>query len=81
MAYSRKYFLLRVKAVVEIYIKYHKEGVTNVFIYENYIRNQFGISLCTFYNYLWIPYQKLLKEIEDAEKAKENRPKLFEDME
>lgn len=64
MAYTKKHFLKRVKSVNEIYKQYHKEGVTNEFIYRNYIEDQFCISIATFYNYLAIPYEKLLKEIE-----------------
>lgn len=78
MSYSKKYLLKRVKLVNEIYLKYNKEGVTNVFIYENYIRDQFGISFSTFYNYLNIPFKKLTQEIAENELNKRQLD-LFKD--
>jgi hypothetical protein len=57
-----KYFLYRVKRVNEIYIEYHGQGYSNIYIYKNHIREEFGISLCTFYSYLSINYKRLMKE-------------------
>lgn len=71
MAYTKRYFLERVKAVNEIYLEYHNKGVTNEYIYENYIKTQFYISKTTFYNYLTIPYNALLKQLDRADTAKQ----------
>ncbi len=64
MPYNRKNFLLKVKQVNEIYMHYHSQGVTNVYIYNNYIRDRFCISLGAMYRYLTIPYKKQLAALE-----------------
>ena len=79
MAYTRRYLLNRVKAVNEIYKRESKRGVTAIFIYENLIRDQFNISYSTFYNYLAIPYERQLRELDQKEaEAKRREPTLFE---
>ena len=81
MAYSKKYFLVRVQQVNEVYLKYHRQGATNIFIYENYVKYQFGISLVTFYRYLTIPYKSLMNEIERKEKENDSQTELFKEIE
>ncbi|MDR2009226.1 MAG: hypothetical protein LBQ22_01940 [Bacteroidales bacterium] len=76
MAFSRKFLLKRVKEVNEIYMNHSKRGLSNEYIYRNYIRNVFHISRSTFYEYLTIPYAKEIKEIENKEKE---QPKSFDD--
>ena len=81
MAYTRRYLLNRVKAVNEIYLRESKRGVTAVFIYENLIRDQFNISYSTFYNYLAIPYERQLRELDRREAAeKKANPTLFDEI-
>ena len=78
MAYTRKYFLNRVKAVNEIYTQNTKRGASNEWIYEHLIKDVFHISRSTFYDYLTIPYAAQLKEIERAEALrKAQEPTLF----
>ena len=54
--------LLKVKIIVDIYLKYKPLGYTNRYIYKNYIFPVYQISEGTFYNYPTIPVNKLLKE-------------------
>ncbi len=63
MAYTKKYFLARVKRVNELYKDLSAKGITNEFIYKHHVRDQFNISRSTFYDYLTIPYERQLKEI------------------
>ena len=78
MAYTRKYFLNRVREVNEVYLEHHKRGVFNEFIYKNYIKSRFHISRSTFYEYLTIPYAAQLKEVERKEaELKKITPTLF----
>ena len=72
MAYTRRYLLNRIKEVCEIYLREAKRGVNNEFIYDNYIRDRFHISRSTFYEYLAVPYEKELKEL-DRKEAEEKR--------
>ncbi len=67
MGYNRKYFLVRVKRVNELYKELSAKGITNEFIYKHHICDQFNISRSTFYDYLTIPYEKQMKEIERVE--------------
>ena len=52
MASSDKYLNEKRKAVNEVWERYAKEGVSNEYIYHNYIKDQFFISRGTFYRYL-----------------------------
>lgn len=74
MAYTRRYLLNRIKAVNEIYLREAKRGVNNEFIYDNYIRDVYHISRSTFYEYLAVPYERQLKELDrkEAEEKKRN---------
>ncbi|MDB4497821.1 hypothetical protein N9251_00605 [Gammaproteobacteria bacterium] len=72
MAYTKEYYLNRVKKVNEIYVYWHSKGVYNEYIYKHYIRNQFDISRATFYNYLTIPYSSMIKKLcEEKEKKRQ----------
>lgn len=64
MPYNKINYLQKVVAVNEIFIKYAAKGLSNEYIYNNYIKSVFFISRTTFYNYLSIPYKKELKQIE-----------------
>jgi len=70
MAYNRKMFLKKVQKVNEVYLEYANKGISNKYIFENYIQDQFCISIATFYNYLTIPYVSELKQIELKTKTK-----------
>ncbi len=78
MAYNRKNFLLRVKEINEVYKEYASKGWFNEYIFNNYIRDRFHISRATFYNYLAIPYSRLLLDVERMEqRRKKMEPTLF----
>ena len=72
MAYTKKYFLERIKQVNEIYLQHANDGVSNEFIYHHYIREQFHISRTTFYQYLTIPYKTEIAKIQ-AQQAQQNQ--------
>ncbi|MBR1775039.1 MAG: hypothetical protein IJ759_05890 [Bacteroidales bacterium] len=74
MAYTRKYFLQRVKKVNEVYDYYAKKGYYNEWIYNNHIREQFNISRSTFYVYLYIDWQT---ELAKLQKTEQQQPTLF----
>ncbi|MBR1922154.1 MAG: hypothetical protein IJ838_00170 [Paludibacteraceae bacterium] len=73
MAYTRRYLLNRIKAVNEIYLREAKRGVNNEFIYDNYIRDVYHISRSTFYEYLAVPYERQLKELDRKETEEKKR--------
>lgn len=81
MAYNRKYYLLRVKEVCEVFKLYHAKGYTGSWIYRNHIKERFHISKSTLDRYLGIPYERDLKRIQENEtecnktKAKETATK------
>ena len=72
MAYSRKYFLQRVRKVNEVYKKWSKIGLSNEKIYKDHIKNQFDISRSTFYSFLTIPYEREIKKIEEIEQTQKS---------
>lgn len=79
MAYIKKYFLNRVREVNEVYIEQHRRGLSNEYIYRNFVRDRFHISRSTFYDFLTIPYAAELRKIEqrEAERKRQN-PGLFD---
>lgn len=74
MAYSKKYFLERVRKVNEIYDEYAKKGYFNEWIYKNKIRERFDISRSTFYVYLTIDWETELAKLQQVQ---EQQPSLF----
>lgn len=78
MAYTKKYYLNRVREVNEVYVEQSRHGLSNEYIYRNFIRYRFNISRSTFYNFLTIPYASELRKIEEREKENKRRyPTLF----
>lgn len=71
MAYNKNNYLLRVKEVNETYKEYALKGYFNEYIYANFIKDRFHISRTTFYNYLTIPYERQLKQIQKRETAQQ----------
>ncbi len=71
MAYTRKNILKRILRVQEIYLSNKDRGLSNKYIFENYIKDQYAVSIGTFYKYLSINARKELKEInQSSEKCK-----------
>lgn len=56
-------FLKRVQIVQEIYQRHKQEGISDAFIYRNYVHPVVPISQDRFYAYLQISPQKELKSI------------------
>lgn len=78
MAYNNRNFLLRVQDVVEAYLDAKNEDISVTRVYNQVIKPRFRISRSTLYNYLNIPYKRLLKELEQKERGNNNRTlKLF----
>lgn len=78
MAYNNRNFLLRVQDVVEAYLDAKNEDISVTRVYNQVIKPRFRISRSTLYNYLNIPYKRLLKELEQKERDNNNRTlKLF----
>lgn len=80
MGYTKKYFLQRVREVNEVYLEHNRRGVSNEYIYENYIKHRFHISRSTFYDYLTIPYVDEMRKMVAREAAKKRQnPTLFDE--
>lgn len=52
MAYNKRNILLKIIAVQDIVLRERKRGVSQVYIFNEYIKDQFIISYSTFNNYL-----------------------------
>lgn len=63
MAYSRKNYLLKVKAVCELYEQMAQPDVPAARTYRKVIYPNFYISVGTFYRYLNTNYKKELREL------------------
>ncbi|GHV66949.1 hypothetical protein FACS1894199_11420 [Bacteroidia bacterium] len=63
MAYTKRFFLERVREINEIYSEYSQKGDPTDYIYRNHIRDRFHISRSAFYEYLSIPYKNMLKKM------------------
>ncbi|TXI13489.1 MAG: hypothetical protein E6Q66_09875 [Pedobacter sp.] len=75
MAYSRKNYLLKVKAVCELYDQMRNPDVPMARTYRRVIYPSFYISICTFYRYLNVNYKKELREL--AEKQQPENPRQY----
>lgn len=66
MAYTPANKLQRALMVQDVYRKYSQEGVTDVYIYQHFIKSQFLIGMRTFYNYLALPASRDLQKLAAA---------------
>ena len=64
MAYNRKNLLLKIIDIQKITLEHKAKGVTQQWIYNNIIRNQYRISLATFNNYLDINAKKEILKLD-----------------
>jgi hypothetical protein len=77
MAYNKKNKYNRIIEIQTITMKYKEQGVTQEFIYNNYIKPKFYISRDCFYEYLGTNAKGELKKLEEelnkkaAEKARQ----------
>lgn len=65
MSYNRRYFLQRVKEINETFLAASQKGLSTEYIYRTIILPRYHISRTTLYNYLCIPYARLLREINE----------------
>lgn len=63
MAYNNENQLRRIIDVQEVYLKHHRDGVSDIFIYRNYIKPVFHISVRTFRTYLATNAKFQLKQL------------------
>lgn len=75
---SSKSYYLRVKEVMEVYQKYYEKGYPNAWIHRNHIKDRFGISIKTMYNYMDVNYKRELLRFEDKLKQNEMKKNLEE---
>lgn len=57
--------LVRFEEICSIWERENKRGVSNRFIFANYVEYQYGIGETTFYTVLNIPVKRLLREMDD----------------
>jgi hypothetical protein len=74
MAYNKKNRYCRIIDIQNITLQYQAQGVTNEFIFKNYISPVYHISRDCFYGYLATNAKLKLKQLEEAEKQ---QPSLF----
>lgn len=65
MAYTRKNYLERVIDIQNIVLHHKQRGCTQIWIYENYVKNQYRIGKSTFDNYLSINAKNELKKLQE----------------
>lgn len=74
MAYNKKNRYRRIIDIQNITLQYQAQGVTNEFIFNNYVQPIYHISRDSFYEYLRTNAKLKLKQLEEAEKQ---QPSLF----
>ncbi len=62
MGYNRLNHLRRMHDIVEVYCREKKPGVSTAYVYKNFIKPRFHISLGTLYTYLSTPIERQIKE-------------------
>lgn len=78
MSYNKENFLKRVAEIQDIVLRYKAQGVSQVTIYQRYIREVYHISYSCFNNYLTIPAKGELKKLQMRKaEAEKQQPKLF----
>jgi len=68
MAYNRKNVLNRIIDIQTITLQHTSQGVTQKFVYENYIKPVYHISRATYYQYLGTNAKRDLKQLFEIEK-------------
>lgn len=67
MAYNKKNYLLKVKAICELYAQMHHPDTPMASTYRKVIYPCFYISLGTFYRYLSINYKQELRDLAEKQ--------------
>lgn len=68
MAYNRRYLLIRILEIKELVRAGRKKGQTQIWIYDNMVKDRYHISFATFNNYLAINASRELKELDAKER-------------
>lgn len=66
MSYSKENRLQRIIDIQRITREHTDKGVSQIYVYKNYIWPAYRISIATFYNYLSTPAARELKKIEQS---------------
>lgn len=74
MSYTRKNLLRRIIKIQDIVSEHKRRGVTQKWVFDNVIADQFDISYSTFNNYLSYPAKLELTRMQKNEAA---QPTLF----
>lgn len=67
MAYNRRNFLIKVCKIQDITLEHTKRGVTQQWVFDNLIKEQFFISISTFYSYLSMNAKRELSKLAQEE--------------
>lgn len=78
MAYNRKYLLHRIIEVKELVRIGRKRGQSQIWIYNNQVKDRYHISFATFNNYLAVNAARELKELEAREAESRRQLCLFD---
>lgn len=65
MAYNNENKLRQILKVQEVYLEHHRDGVSDTFIFNNYIKDQFCISIRTFRTYMATNAKMELRNLEN----------------
>jgi len=63
MAYNRENFLRRVIDIQDITLQHTQRGVTQKYVYENYIKDQFRICKSSFDKYMCLNARRELRTL------------------
>ena len=70
MAYNNRNVLVKMARVQDIVLDYKRKGVTQLFVYEHYIRDTSCISYSTFNRWLAYPAKQ---ELKNGKRKKDDR--------
>ena len=70
MAYNNRNVLIKMARVQDIVLDYKRKGVTQLFVYEHYIRDTYCISYSTFNWWLAYPAKQ---ELKNGKRKKDDR--------
>lgn len=63
MAYNNKNTLLKICKVQDLVLEHKKHGVSQRYVYENYVRDTYFISYSTFNRWLSLPAKQALRQL------------------
>ena len=72
MTYNKENYYKRIFKIQELTKEYQAIGLSNTYIYDNYIKNRYFICKRTFDEYLGVPAKRELDKILKAKKLNNN---------